>query len=96
MTLTFEEAIFGKKTEINIPKEEKCDTCDGSGAKKGTKPETCTYCNGSGQTEVEQDTPFGRIINRRACNHCGGTGQFIKEKCETCHGSGREIGRAHV
>lgn len=89
MTLTFEEAIFGKETEINIPKEEKCDTCDGSGAKKGTKPETCTYCNGSGQTEVEQDTPFGRIINRRACNHCGGTGQFIKEKCETCHGSGR-------
>src|SRR5699024_10862020 len=65
------------------------DTCDGSGAKKGTKPETCPYCNGSGQTEVEQDTPFGRIINRRACNHCGGTGQFIKEKCETCHGSGR-------
>src|SRR5699024_12847783 len=87
MTLTFEEAIFGKETEINIPKEEKCDTCDGSGAKKGTNPETCPYCNGSGKTDVKQDTPCGRIINRRACNHCGGTGQLIKVKCETCIGS---------
>ena len=40
--LRFEEAVFGKETEIEIPREETCDTCNGSGAKKGTKPETCS------------------------------------------------------
>ena len=38
---------------------------------------------------VEQNTPFGRIVNRQACGHCSGTGQIIKEKCTTCHGSGK-------
>ena len=51
--------------------------------------ETCTHCHGSGQLSVEQNTPFGRIVNRRVCQHCQGTGQMIKEKCTTCHGSGK-------
>ena len=42
MTLEFEDAVFGKETEIEIPREETCETCNGSGAKKGTKPETCS------------------------------------------------------
>jgi molecular chaperone DnaJ len=89
MTLTFEEAAFGKETDIEIPREETCDTCHGSGAKPGTKKETCSHCRGTGQISIEQATPFGRIVNRRTCHHCGGTGQFIKEKCTTCGGSGR-------
>lgn len=89
MTLTFEEAVFGKETDIEIPREETCDTCHGSGAKPGTKKETCSHCGGTGQISIEQATPFGRIVNRRACHYCGGTGQFIKEKCATCGGSGR-------
>lgn len=89
MTLTFEEAIFGKDTEISIPKEENCDTCDGSGAKPGTKKETCSHCRGSGQLNQEQNTPFGKVVNRRACHHCQGTGEFIPDKCTTCGGAGR-------
>lgn len=89
MTLDFEEAIFGKDTEITIPKEEECDTCHGSGAKPGTKVNTCSHCKGSGQLNVEQNTPFGRVVNRRACNHCSGTGKNITEKCHTCSGAGR-------
>ena len=42
MTLEFEDAVFGKETEIEIPREETCETCNGSGAKPGTKPETCS------------------------------------------------------
>src|SRR5699024_4085810 len=72
MTLTFEEAIFGKDTEISIPKEENCDTCSGSGAKPGTKKETCSHCQGSGQLNQEQNTPLGRVVNRRACHYCQG------------------------
>ncbi|MBS4199724.1 molecular chaperone DnaJ [Bacillus sp. FJAT-49732] len=89
MTLTFEEAAFGKETIIEIPKEETCDTCNGSGAKPGTTPDTCPHCHGSGQLNVEQNTPFGRIVNRRVCNHCDGTGKLIKDKCRTCGGDGK-------
>lgn len=88
MTLDFEEAIFGKETDISIPSEEKCDTCKGSGAKPGTKPETCSHCQGSGQLNMEQNTPFGRVVNKRVCHYCSGTGKEIKEKCTTCHGKG--------
>jgi molecular chaperone DnaJ len=89
LRLSFEEAVFGKETEIQIPTEETCGTCHGSGAKPGTKPETCSHCKGSGQLNVEQNTPFGRIVNRRVCNHCSGKGKIIKEKCNTCHGAGK-------
>ncbi len=89
MILEFEEAIFGKETDVELPKEETCETCDGSGAKPGTKPKTCTHCNGSGQLNVEQNTPFGRVVNKRVCNHCNGTGKIIPEKCQTCGGDGK-------
>ncbi|MEC5422206.1 molecular chaperone DnaJ [Virgibacillus sp. C22-A2] len=89
MVLDFEEAIFGKDTDINIPKEENCDTCQGSGAKPGTKPKTCSHCNGSGQLNTEQNTPFGRVVNKRVCHHCNGSGKIIPEKCNTCGGAGR-------
>lgn len=89
MTLDFEEAVFGKTADIEIPREENCDTCLGTGAKPGTKPETCSTCHGTGQISVEQNTLFGRIVNRRTCNVCGGTGKQIKHKCRTCGGTGR-------
>ncbi|UZJ80593.1 molecular chaperone DnaJ [Fictibacillus sp. KU28468] len=89
MNLKFEEAVFGKETEIEIPKEETCGTCHGSGAKPGTHPENCTHCKGTGQLNVEQNTPFGRIVNKRVCQYCSGTGKLIKEKCGTCHGKGK-------
>ncbi|GGE47257.1 chaperone protein DnaJ [Pullulanibacillus camelliae] len=89
MTLEFEEAAFGKETDIKIPREETCETCHGSGAKPGTHPETCSHCGGSGQLNVEQNTPFGRIVNRRVCHYCQGTGKIIKEKCNTCGGDGK-------
>ncbi|WP_077596519.1 molecular chaperone DnaJ [Oceanobacillus kimchii] len=89
MILNFEEAIFGKETDIEIPKEESCDTCNGSGAKPGTKPQTCSHCNGAGQLNQEQNTPFGRVVNRRVCNYCQGSGKIIPEKCNTCGGSGK-------
>jgi molecular chaperone DnaJ len=89
MNIDFMEAVFGKETEVEIPKEETCDTCDGSGAKKGTTPKTCTHCGGLGQISVTQNTPLGQMVNRRACPHCQGTGKIIPEKCSTCRGAGK-------
>lgn len=89
MTIEFIEAVFGKETEVTIPREENCDTCRGTGAKPGTSPKVCTTCHGTGQQEVVQNTPFGRIANRRVCQTCRGTGKMIVDKCGTCHGNGR-------
>lgn len=88
MDLDFEEAAFGKETEIELPKDEECTTCGGSGAKPGTKKETCSHCHGTGQISEETSTMFGRMINQRTCPYCHGTGEFIKEKCPDCLGKG--------
>ncbi len=89
MTIDFKEAVFGKSTEISIPKEESCGTCKGTGAKPGTQPETCHVCKGAGEVEAQQQTPFGRIVNRRPCPQCQGSGKIIKDRCGECHGAGR-------
>ncbi|MCO7126344.1 molecular chaperone DnaJ [Sporolactobacillus shoreicorticis] len=89
MSITFEEAAFGKSTDIRIPKEETCTTCHGTGAKPGTKPVQCSHCHGTGQLNQEQNTPFGRIVNRRVCPYCHGTGKIIKNPCGTCAGTGK-------
>lgn len=88
MDLTFEEAIFGKKTSIQYTRDSLCKTCDGSGAKPGTTPETCKRCGGSGVLRVKRSTPLGQVVTQQECDVCRGTGKIIKEKCETCHGDG--------
>ena len=89
MNISFEEAVFGKETEIEIPTEENCDTCHGSGAKPGTNPQTCSQCNGAGSINQAVDTPFGRMMNKRSCPSCRGAGKIIVEKCSTCRGAGK-------
>ena len=86
MDLTFEEAIFGKEEVIHYHRNAECETCHGSGAKPGTDPVTCSKCHGAGVINVERATPFGRMMSQTTCDVCGGTGQEIKEKGETCHG----------
>lgn len=96
MHIEFKEAVFGKETDIEIPRTENCDTCDGSGAKPGTKVETCSVCRGSGQEEQIQNTPFGRIVNRRVCSRCQGKGKTYAEKCPTCRGVGKVTKRRKI
>lgn len=89
LTIQFEEAVFGKEIDIEIPRTETCGTCHGDGAKPGTKRETCGVCHGTGQQEMVQNTPFGRIVNRRVCQNCHGQGKIVKETCPACHGAGQ-------
>lgn len=88
LTLTFEEAAFGCKKEILIPREEVCDACGGTGAKPGTEPVKCTKCNGTGQVRVQQNTVFGSFATVRTCEACNGTGKIIADPCPNCRGSG--------
>ena len=86
LTITFEEAAFGVKKEIEISRNENCDECGGTGAAKGTQPETCTQCNGTGEVSYAQNTAFGRFVNVKACDRCGGEGTIISQPCSRCKG----------
>lgn len=86
--ISFEEAVFGCKKEIELTVKETCKTCNGSGAKPGTSPETCSKCGGKGQVVFTQQSFFGTVRNVQTCPECQGTGKVIKEKCSDCRGSG--------
>jgi len=90
LRLEFTEAVFGGEKEIRINHMETCGTCNGTGAKPGTKPKTCPTCGGSGQVRRATRTPFGSFTQVSACPTCNGTGQVIEEKCQTCGGSGNK------
>lgn len=88
VNLTFEEAAFGVKKNINLVRTQECEHCKGTGAKAGTAYSTCPDCGGTGQVRFAQDTLFGRVVNVGPCPKCNGTGKIIKEKCEHCNGKG--------
>ena len=88
VTISFEEAAFGCKKDVTFARVEACSDCGGSGAEKGTKPETCKTCNGSGQVTVRQQTMLGYMQTQRACSDCRGTGRIIKKPCKNCSGKG--------
>lgn len=89
LTINFEEAAKGCQREINLTRDDSCDSCQGTGAKPGTQPEVCPTCKGQGQVNVVQNTPFGRIQNVRTCETCRGEGKIVKEACPKCNGRGK-------
>ena len=89
LTITFEEAAFGCEKEITVTREENCEECGGTGAKKGTSPTTCPTCKGTGQVQSFINTPIGRVSNVRVCDACHGSGKIIKDPCPKCNGRGR-------
>ncbi|MFQ6033642.1 MAG: molecular chaperone DnaJ [Candidatus Bipolaricaulia bacterium] len=86
---SLEDVAFGTKLRITVPRYVACDHCDGTGVEPGSRVETCPVCNGSGQLEYRYQTMLGSFVNVRACEHCGGTGEIIKNPCSKCHGRGR-------
>lgn len=88
MSISFEEAAFGVEKEIRVNRSEKCEHCDGTGAKPGTSKKTCPTCNGSGEIKQAQRTPFGTMMNVRTCGTCHGQGSIIETPCSKCNGSG--------
>ena len=85
LELDLEEAVKGKTVQIRIPGHTECNTCDGSGAEKGSRPEACGTCNGMGQVRMQQ----GFFTVQQACPTCRGSGKIIKNPCKKCHGAGR-------
>lgn len=85
LEITFEEAAAGTETSIQIPRQETCTTCKGSGAAGGSAPTVCPQCRGQGQVRFQQ----GFFTVARTCPQCRGAGSIIANPCQTCRGSGR-------
>lgn len=88
--LSFEEAVFGAERELDIPRTDLCDRCNGSGAEPPTSPVTCSTCGGSGEVRRRQQSPlFGSVITATTCPACGGSGEVIPSPCTRCNGGKR-------
>lgn len=88
VTISFEEAAFGKNISIKLNRSEECDECHGSGAKPGTSKKTCPTCNGAGEVRTVQRTPFGNVASSRPCTACEGEGEVVESPCSKCSGKG--------
>lgn len=88
LEIDFKTAVFGGEEKVRIRHLEKCDTCDGSGVKPGSKVSTCNVCNGMGVTMQVTRTPLGNFQTQQTCSACRGTGQKVEEYCGTCSGQG--------
>ena len=85
LRLDLEKAVRGDSVTIEVPTQVACETCDGSGAKKGTDPVTCSTCGGAGQVRMQQ----GFFSIQQTCPACKGAGTTIGDPCGDCHGRGR-------
>jgi molecular chaperone DnaJ len=84
LEITFEESATGTETTIQIPRQENCETCSGSGAAPGSAPATCPQCHGQGQVRFQQ----GFFTVARTCPQCRGAGRVITKPCQACRGAG--------
>jgi molecular chaperone DnaJ len=82
--LTLREAAFGVKREITVNAPTKCEDCNATGAKPGTKPEPCSHCRGSGHVSNAR----GFVMFTTPCPRCHGQGVVIKDHCKSCKGRG--------
>ena len=85
LEISFEESARGAETTIQIPRQENCEACSGSGAAPGSSPSVCPQCHGQGQVRFQQ----GFFTVARTCPQCRGTGRIIAKPCQTCRGAGR-------
>jgi molecular chaperone DnaJ len=85
LEISFEESAAGTETAIQIPRQENCESCSGSGAAPGSSPTVCNLCRGQGQVRTQQ----GFFTVARTCPQCRGAGKIITKPCTTCKGAGR-------
>ncbi|MCX6139743.1 MAG: molecular chaperone DnaJ [Candidatus Kapabacteria bacterium] len=96
LPLTLEDIATGVERTIKLRHWKSCTTCSGSGAKDGSGYSTCASCNGAGELRQVSRSVFGQFINIAPCTTCGGTGEILKEHCDSCEGEGRVEGETTV
>ena len=84
LSLTLEEAAHGIEKEISVQKKDKCNSCQGSGGKSGSRPTPCKTCRGQGKVTMQQ----GFMAIQQLCPSCHGEGSVVDNPCAKCHGKG--------
>lgn len=90
--LDLADVLEGREATLDLPKMTECETCAGSGAREGTKPQRCTRCDGTGQAIFQQ----GLFRISRPCEVCQGEGWVVRDPCPTCRGTGRTEGQKTI
>jgi molecular chaperone DnaJ len=90
--LSFEDAVRGVTTSVNVVEDARCHTCGGSGAAPGTGTHVCPRCHGKGTLDDNQ----GLFSLSTVCPTCNGRGTVVDTPCPTCHGTGTERRTRHV
>ncbi|MGH8528769.1 MAG: molecular chaperone DnaJ [Nevskiales bacterium] len=85
LELDLEQAVFGDTIKIRFQTLAGCETCDGSGAAKGSQAQTCPTCRGAGQVRMQQ----GFFSVQQTCPQCRGSGKIISNPCKDCRGQGK-------
>lgn len=92
LSINLEDAAQGKEVQIDIPRQERCETCNGTGSAAGSKPSVCDMCHGTGQ--IRQTQGFFTIA--QTCPKCRGEGRIITSPCKTCGGSGLNVRKRKI
>lgn len=87
--ITLEQVASGTDQSLEFDRMDLCETCGGSGAKAGTKPQRCETCGGYGQVQQQVSGFFGVSVRVTACPKCKGKGVLITDPCPKCRGTGR-------
>ena len=96
LDISLHDAVFGAKRSIEVPRQDTCPECSGSGAEPGTSATTCPQCEGSGQVRRTMQSIFGQVVNVAACPRCHGEGRIIESPCKRCRGQGRVESRKRL
>ncbi|MCI0406606.1 MAG: molecular chaperone DnaJ, partial [candidate division Zixibacteria bacterium] len=96
LKLTLEEVAEGVEKTIKLKRMQKCQSCNGSGAEKGSQKKTCPKCQGSGEVRQVSRSMFGQFMSITTCRNCGGEGEVIDKPCSTCGGEGRVKGESTI
>ena len=96
ISLSFTEAVFGVRKDLEIERMVECERCMGNGAEPGTAPVACHVCGGAGQVQAVRRSVFGTVMTAAPCETCRGTGQEVLDPCKACEGQGRRMEAATV
>ncbi len=92
--LTLNEVATGAEKSIEFERQDKCETCKGSGAKPGSTPVVCVACGGQGRVAQQGFGGMFRMVT--TCPNCRGRGAVVKDHCPACGGTGRQLKRRKV
>lgn len=84
LEVDYKTSIFGGDVKVNMTTLMTCITCEGGGAKPGTKVATCDKCGGTGTMVKDARS----LEPNQKCPACSGAGKVIASKCDSCNGKG--------